>query len=185
MFDPEDDRVAFEDSFREDLVNAPRERIARVVVPIGAGRGEPPGEMRERVRPRLVDRALEGFADAVQHLRILIGEECRDGGNQRIAVEQWLGPVRIRQRSRFSHSGLDNRVHDHTGRHPLQTIPRTHLSDMTRAQEFRRFMSPFEHMLPVSGSLFTSGATIYDLHRRPTAQELLFTSTRIQRLLIS
>ena len=77
-------------------MDPPRERVVRVVVPVGAGTGESPGEMRERVRPRLVDRTLEGIADAVQHVRILIGEERRDGGDERIAAERRLGPGRVR-----------------------------------------------------------------------------------------
>ena len=89
-------RVMLQDRLGERVMNAPRQRIARIVVPgIGAA-AESRAQRRQCIGPRIVDRALEMLADAAQVGRVVAREKHRNRLDQRTAsarstcrVESW------------------------------------------------------------------------------------------------
>ena len=66
-------------------MNAPREPIGRVVVPVALRGSELPFECIERVRSRSVDLALERRTHFLDRKMILTREERQNGVNEPVA----------------------------------------------------------------------------------------------------
>ena len=66
------------------------ERIARVVVPVGAGARQPLTKRGDPARSDLIDRALEGRADVTDARGMLVSEKRADCVDQRSACAQLL-----------------------------------------------------------------------------------------------
>ena len=85
VFNPEQRGVGVQQSIGQDVMNAPREPIGRIVVPVALRGTELPLELIERVGARLVDRALERRAHFLDRKMILTREERQDRVDERIA----------------------------------------------------------------------------------------------------
>ncbi len=69
----------------QEVVDAPGERIARMIVPSVVRLREPLFEPHERVRAGFVDLALERLADVLECQQVVPCEEGQDRGDQVVA----------------------------------------------------------------------------------------------------
>jgi len=79
-----DDRIA-QDTRCERMMNAPRERIARVIAPLGAGSEQSRAQRIDRTGAFFIDRALEARANLVRVGRMSVREEPDDCFDERLA----------------------------------------------------------------------------------------------------
>ena len=102
MFSAAESGIWFEKLRREHLMQSARERIRRVVVPIGACDGKPRGERFDRARTRAVDFAGQHFANG--YWITMAGEKTGDGRNELVASH--LGTNRLASASADTNAQL-------------------------------------------------------------------------------
>src|SRR5258706_9409083 len=84
-------------------MDAARQQVARVVIPVGARRREPLAERRQRPWSGGVDLALEHVSNLVERVRRLTNQERRNGGDENIPADERPGlgrrQIRLHHRS--------------------------------------------------------------------------------------